>query len=117
MSCHYCGKLFRYQSQLEIHLRTHTGERPYVCEVCNQSFIHRHHLKRHNEKFHPMFTPHVCKLCWKSFKRKDHLVEHVRTHTGEKPYMCNICPKRFAKKSNLNAHTRCHVYNLNKFQY
>ena len=32
--CRYCGKVFGSDSALQIHVRSHTGERPYKCNVC-----------------------------------------------------------------------------------
>ncbi|KAK9695560.1 Zinc finger, C2H2 type [Popillia japonica] len=46
-SCDYCGKKFRYQSNLEVHRRTHTGELPYKCTVCDHACAQSSKLKRH----------------------------------------------------------------------
>ena len=32
--CRYCGKVFGSDSALQIHVRSHTGERPYKCNIC-----------------------------------------------------------------------------------
>ncbi|KAJ8919501.1 hypothetical protein NQ315_002122, partial [Exocentrus adspersus] len=46
-SCDYCGKKFRYQNNLEVHRRTHTGELPYKCTVCDHACAQSSKLKRH----------------------------------------------------------------------
>nr|VZI10976.1 unnamed protein product [Spirometra erinaceieuropaei] len=44
-----CGKAYSKLNKLREHVRSHTGERPYVCEHpgCNASFIRLYGLKRH----------------------------------------------------------------------
>uniref|UniRef100_A0A668AA62 Sal-like protein 1 n=1 Tax=Myripristis murdjan TaxID=586833 RepID=A0A668AA62_9TELE len=53
--CRFCTKVFGSDSALQIHLRSHTGERPYKCNVCGNRFSTRGNLKvhfqRHKERF------------------------------------------------------------------
>jgi uncharacterized Zn-finger protein len=59
-TCPYdnCGREFKRHEHLRRHVRSHTGEKPYLCPQPN---------------------------CGRQFARSDHLAGHVKTHTDEYP--------------------------------
>ncbi|XP_036887122.1 B-cell lymphoma/leukemia 11B isoform X4 [Sturnira hondurensis] len=46
-SCEFCGKTFKFQSNLIVHRRSHTGEKPYKCQLCDHACSQASKLKRH----------------------------------------------------------------------
>lgn len=46
-SCEFCGKPFKFQSNLIVHRRSHTGEKPYKCSLCDHACSQASKLKRH----------------------------------------------------------------------
>lgn len=82
-NCHYenCDKLFESATHLEIHIRSHTGERPFVCDF---------------------------KKCRKKFYSKAMLKTHKMSHSEEKKFHCDICDERYRMKSSLLNHIIAH---------
>ena len=50
--CDVCGILTHSRGNLEIHMRKHTGEKPFKCEVCGSRFPSKSNLNKHRRNIH-----------------------------------------------------------------
>ncbi|VEN40115.1 unnamed protein product [Callosobruchus maculatus] len=104
--CEVCQKRFARGGQLIQHQRTHTGKKPYICKVCDSSFTCSANLKLDMNR-HLDIRNFVCDVCGKSFFRMDALRKHLNCyHKNVKTFHCNICDKML--KGHLPQHMRMH---------
>lgn len=103
------GKGFAQRQKVVRHLRTHVGDKPFVCKICSRSFSEASTLAQH-VRTHTNEKPFSCPECGKAFAVQSALTIHMRTHSGEKPFVCPVpgCGMRFTESSNLHKHVKTH---------
>ena len=50
--CNICGQTFGHRNSLAVHQRFHTGSTPFKCSKCDEAFIRKDYLQRHEKRDH-----------------------------------------------------------------
>ncbi|XP_033622835.1 zinc finger protein 335 isoform X7 [Fukomys damarensis] len=104
--CPVCGRVYPMQKRLTQHMKTHSTEKPHMCDKCGKSFKKRYTFKMHllthiqavaNRRFKCEFCEFVC-------EDKKALLNHQLSHISDKPFKCSFCPYRTFREDFLLSH-------------
>nr|XP_037273122.1 zinc finger protein 35-like [Rhipicephalus microplus] len=82
-SCRQCNYVTNIKTNMVVHVRRHTGERPFKCHLCPAAFVQADKLAQHI-RTHTGDRPFSCVRCIASFSQRCHLVRHMSTHLNKK---------------------------------
>lgn len=126
--CGYCDRQFSCKSNLDRHVRLHTGQKPYTCQDCFEGFQNRSEYTQHKNtcsaitaKSEPpkleVSLPTTadsksgdsfpCYICRQTFDTIHKLQMHRKSHQD---YICRRCGKSFNGGIALSNHLRTHNF-------
>ena len=113
-TCPTCGKVYRSDSRLREHTRTH--DKDYVkvyhsCPRCGRLFTHKYNMQVHLKTQHFGWQTnrrYFCRLCGDKFAKPMLLREHeaLKHNASPKRHRCSACGAVLSSYENLVAHRR-----------
>lgn len=108
VECPICKGVF-LRASLEVHVKNHSGARPFMCTICNKDFTTKWNLKLHKWTHAARISkPFKCDKCRGAFVRESDYIAHMNSHKALRPYTCNYCGAQFIRKYNCQRHVKEH---------
>ncbi|KAM7404631.1 hypothetical protein PAMP_011963 [Pampus punctatissimus] len=104
--CPVCHRVYPMQKRLTQHMKTHSSEKPHMCDKCGKSFKKRYTFKMH-------LLTHIqslgesnfkCEFCDYTCDNKKLLLNHQLSHTNDRPFKCDYCKYSTSKEEFLVSH-------------
>ncbi|XP_055788568.1 zinc finger protein 335-like isoform X2 [Salvelinus fontinalis] len=104
--CPVCHRVYPMQKRLTQHMKTHSAEKPHMCDKCGKSFKKRYTFKMHllthiqsvdNSRF-------KCEFCDYDCDNKKLLLNHQLSHANDRPFKCDYCKYSTSKEDFLVSH-------------
>lgn len=86
-NCPHCSRRFPWESSLQRHILTHTGQKPYKCPKCPVSFSTKSNRVRHLARKHGSVSS-----------------PSVIPKQRNSPFLCKVCKNGYSSMGNLRRH-------------
>ena len=101
-TCSYCSRVFHDNWKYMVHLRSHTGVKPFSCSECDFHATTKMTVRDHIHRKHP--DNHDAKLILKLVNITDGTVEEVAIDVPTRVFKCDSCDKEFSSNYELKTH-------------